>query len=166
MDDLKFYEVDAEYIKFLSKIDHKVPKIDYSSTSKHDKFLCGIVLKVCEHNYFAPISSFITPQRTNIIIKNNQGRALSSIRFSFMMPIPDGVATLKDIGAEKSREYRFLLNNELQFCIRNVEYIRLRAKTVYNTVVEGKNRIMVQNCCDFKVLERACAEYQQHLGKC
>ena len=93
---LFFYEVCADYISYLLSFDSKVPRIDYSTTSKHEKFLCGIVLSVNDHDYFAPISSFLTPQHTNIIIKNEDGRAISSVRFSFMIPVPPGVISIKN----------------------------------------------------------------------
>ncbi|MCL1873959.1 MAG: type III toxin-antitoxin system ToxN/AbiQ family toxin [Clostridiales bacterium] len=156
---LKFYEVDASYIKYLSKFDSKVPKVDYSASSQHDKFLCGIVLSINRYNYFAPISSFIIPQLTNIIIKNERGEDLSSIRFSFMIPIPDGVATIKNISREPSEKYRRLLNWELRFCMKNANAIFRKAKHVYNTVICGKDPLMIKNCYDFKTLEAACFEY-------
>jgi len=55
---LQFYEVDAEYIRYLMNVDSKVPQVDYSESSPHDRFLRGIVLTVNGHDYFAPISSF------------------------------------------------------------------------------------------------------------
>ena len=156
---LDFYEVDAKYISYLLGFDSKVPKVDYSAVSGHDKFLCGIVLSINGHDYFAPISSFTTPQRTNMIIKNEQGKAISSIRFSFMIPIPPNVVSVKRIKDEPSPEYRRLLNYELRFCQRNANTIFRLAKYVYNTVVGNNDPIMVKNCCDFKKLESACAEY-------
>ena len=159
MSDLKFYEVDSTYINYLSNIDSRVPYINYSEHSPHDKFLCGIVLIVSGYEYFAPISSFSIPQRTNILIKNTKGRVLSSIRFSFMIPIPPGIATVKDISAEPSQRYRFLLYDELRFCNRNANYIRQRAKAIYEAVVVRKIPLMVENCCDFTALEKACDEY-------
>ena len=124
MADLKFYEVDASYIEYLLKVDSKVPNVDYSASSPHDKFLCGIVLTVNNHDYFAPISSFKKPQRTNVLIRNPQGRVLSSIRLSFMIPIPPGAASLKDIDSEQSQNYKFLLYNELRFCNKNADFKR------------------------------------------
>jgi len=113
---LNFYEVSADYITYLLKFDSKVvPHIDYSKTSQHDKFMCGIVLFVNGHDYFATISSFAVPQRTNMIIKNEKGKPISSIRFSFMLPVPSGVDTIKSIKNELSPEYRRLLNLELGF---------------------------------------------------
>jgi protein AbiQ len=156
---LYFYEVKADYIAHLFDIDSKVPRVDYSATSKHDKFLCGIVLSVKSHDYFAPISSFTTPQRTNLIIKNEDGKAVSSIRFSFMIPVPPGVVTVKQFNDEPSVDYRRLLELELRFCRRNSKTIHRQAKFVYNTVIENKDPIMVKNCCNFLALEAACIEY-------
>ena len=157
---LYFYEVSADYISYLLKFDSKVPRIDYSKTSQHDKFMCGIVLSVNEHDYFAPISSFVTQQRTNMVIKNEKGKPISSIRLSFMIPIPPNVTTVKNIKNEPSPEYRRLLNLELQFCRKNANAIRRMAKHIHNSVVNGKDPIMIKNCCDFIKLEIACAKYQ------
>ena len=69
---LYFYNVKSEYIAYLSRFDSKVPRVDYSTDNRHDKFLCGIVLTVDKYDYFAPISSFAKQQRTNIIIKTRK----------------------------------------------------------------------------------------------
>ena len=162
---LFFYEVSADYISYLLRFDSKVPRVDYSATSKHDKFLCGIVLAVNGHDYFAPISSFITPQRTNMVIKNEEGKSVSSVRFSFMIPVPPNIVSVKNFDDEPSSDYRRLLDLELRFCRKNSNVIRRLAKLVYNTVVNNKDPIMVKNCCDFKKLETACAEYIKSMQK-
>jgi protein AbiQ len=156
---LDFYQVDTKYIDFLMRYDKRVPMVDYSTVSRYDKFLCGIVLKVNEHDYFAPISSFRTPQRTNIIIKDANGKDVASIRFSFMIPVPPNVVSIKKISDEPSEKYRILLNMELQFCRRNANAIFSRARFVYESVTIKKDPFMVKNCCDFTVLEAACVEY-------
>ncbi|MCL2322762.1 MAG: type III toxin-antitoxin system ToxN/AbiQ family toxin [Oscillospiraceae bacterium] len=158
---LDFYQVDANYIAYLLRFDNRVPKVDYSTVNAHDKFLCGIVLNVHGHNYFAPISSFRKQQRTNIIIKDDNGKSISSIRFSFMIPVPHGVISIKRIADESSEKYRILLNMELQFCRRNANAIYSRAQFVYNSVTIKKDPFMVQNCCDFNALESVCAEYEK-----
>ncbi|MCL1808385.1 MAG: type III toxin-antitoxin system ToxN/AbiQ family toxin [Clostridiales bacterium] len=94
-----------------------------------------------------------------MIIKNEEGKILSSIRFSFMIPIPPNVVVAKRIKDEPSLEYRRLLNWELQYCQKNSKAIYRLAKFVYNTVVNNMDPIMVKNCCNFKKLEAACAEY-------
>ena len=159
---LNFFEVETAYTAYLSNIDKRVPKVDYSAAGSHDKFLCGIVLDVNGHDYFAPISSFRIPQRTNVIIKDNNGKAVASIRFSFMIPVPPDVVSLKRIADEASPQYRILLNMELRFCRRNANAIYSRAKFVYDAVTVKKDPLMLKNCCDFKALETACAEYKPH----
>ncbi|MDR1532466.1 MAG: type III toxin-antitoxin system ToxN/AbiQ family toxin [Clostridiales bacterium] len=167
---LNFYEVDSDYINYLIAIDGKVPKINYSAGTEagvnpHDKFLCGIVLVVEGREYFAPISSFKTPQRTNIIIKDVNGKDVGSIRFSFMIPVPPGAAAVKRIENESSDKYRNLLNMELRYVNRNTRAILTRARYVYNSAVMKKDPSMIKNCCNFKVLETACAEYAKtHSG--
>jgi protein AbiQ len=156
---LDFYQVDAKYIAYLLDFDSRVPKVDYTAVDAYEKFLCGIVLSIHGHDYFAPISSFRTPQRTNIIIKDVNGKDVSSIRFSFMIPVPPDAISVKRIADEPSDKYRVLLNMELQYCRKNANAIYSRAKFVYDSVTIKNDPLMVKNCCDFKKLEAACAEY-------
>jgi len=156
---LDFYQVDVNYIIYLSKSDSRVPKVDYSVLGAYEKFLCGIVLSIHGHDYFAPISSFKTPQRTNIIIKDVNGKDVSSIRFSFMIPVPPGAVSIKRIADEPSSKYRILLDMELQYCRKNAKAIYSRARFVYDSVTVKKDPLMLKNCCDFKRLEAACTEY-------
>ena len=116
---LKFYEIDNDYIQYLKQYDNKIPDITYSS---NNKFVLGIVLRMDHYHYFAPISSFAIQQQTNLVIKNNS-RAISSIRFSFMFPIPIEVLNLKDFSSG-TQSYRDLLNVELQFCNQNIAEIK------------------------------------------
>ena len=76
-----------------------------------------------------------------------------------MIPVPPGVVSLKRIADEVSHQYRILLNMELRFCRRNANAIYSRARFVYDAVTVKKDPLMLKNCCDFKALEAACAEY-------
>jgi protein AbiQ len=76
-----------------------------------------------------------------------------------MIPVPPDVVTVKRIADEASAKYRILLDMELRFCRRNANAIYSRARFVYNSVTAKKDPLMVKNCCDFKKLEAACAEY-------
>ncbi len=88
---LKFYEVDSEYIKYLRvNGDQKIPNIEYE---KHKKFFCGIVLTINNFNYFAPVSSYNKKVHTSFLIMDKDRetkklKAISSLRFSFMFPCP------------------------------------------------------------------------------
>jgi len=146
----KFYEVDKDYVDFLKQVENKIPNISYE---RNDKFLCGILFSINGMNYYAPISSFNQQQRTNILIKNEEGKILSSIRLSFMFPVPDHFATVKDFKKEVPA-YKRLLMEELEFCNKNAEKIISKAQYIYDSVVNGPNDLMQKNCCDFIKLEK------------
>jgi len=155
MDRLFFYEVDKAYVSYLQEHERKIPNITYAS---HDRFICGVLFSINDMNYFAPVSSFNKEQRSNYLIKNNRGKAISSIRFSFMFPVPDDLVQRKDFSKEPPK-YRRLLAEELDFCNRHRDKIIAKARYIYNEVTKNKNPLMIKNCCDFKRLESLYASY-------
>ena len=80
---LYFYYVNKEYANFLRQDDEKVPNLNYDS---HDKFFCGVVFEINGFKYDAPISHETVKQQTSLIIYD-KGRAISSIKFAFMIPV-------------------------------------------------------------------------------
>lgn len=152
---LKFYDVDKSYIEFLKTTEAKIPNISYDT---HDKFICGVVLRINGKKYYAPISSFNKPQRTNILLKNNKGRVTSSIRLSFMFPVPDSALSEKDFSKENLK-YRRLLMEEYQYCNKHELQIIDKAQYIYQKVVCDADPLMVKNCCNFEKLENAYEQY-------
>lgn len=157
MDKLMFYDVDKKYIDFLKQYEPKIPTITYT---ERDKFLCGIVFSVNNHDYFAPISSVTQQQRSNLPIKNRTGETVATIRFSFMFPVPNGLAKIKDFSKEAGA-YRDLLHQEWVYCNRIAEKIHDKAKYIYKCVVEDKQDLMVKNCCNFALLEEKAHDYMR-----
>lgn len=150
---LKFYEVDKDYIRYLKGYEGKIPNIAYDH---HDKFICGILFTINGMNYYAPISSFTKRQRTNVLIKNGKGKVTSSIRLSFMFPVPPDKVAVKDF-AKEAPAYRRLLMEEAKYCNRHMAEIIDKAQYIYEAVTEKHNQMMCENCCDFKTLEKAYA---------
>ncbi|MEG2450017.1 MAG: type III toxin-antitoxin system ToxN/AbiQ family toxin, partial [Eubacterium sp.] len=91
--------------------------------------------------------SFNKQQRTNILIKNRSGKTLSSIRLSFMFPVPDHLVTVKNFSLEDPY-YKRLLLEELNFCNKNADKIISKAKYIYDSVTSGNNLMIAKNCCD------------------
>lgn len=154
MDKLHFFEVDKNYISYLKKFENRIPNISYET---NDKFVCGIVLKINDHNYYAPISSFNKQQRTNMLIHNEQNNPISSIRFSYMFPAPPGTIAIKDF-SKLDYGYKRLLMTELNYCNKNIEAILSKAKYVYNIGI-NRNHPLAQNCCNFNLLEAKSLEF-------
>ena len=157
---LKFYEVDGEYIKYLRvNGDQKIPNIEYE---KHKKFFCGIVLTINNFNYFAPVSSYNKKVHTSFLImdkdrETKELKAISSLRFSFMFPCPIEYLSQKDFSKEDEK-YKILLRKELHYCNINREKIKKMANEVYRLGLNEKNRQKF-NICDFKKLEEKYLEY-------
>lgn len=157
---LKFYEVDSEYIKYLRvNGDQKIPNIEYEN---HKKFFCGIVLTINNFNYFAPVSSYNKKVHTSFLIMDKDRetkklKAISSLRFSFMFPCPIEYLSQKDFSKEDEK-YKILLRKELHYCNTNREKIKKMANEVYKLGLNEKNRQKF-NICDFKKLEEKCLEY-------
>ncbi|WIV11076.1 type III toxin-antitoxin system ToxN/AbiQ family toxin [Proteiniborus sp. MB09-C3] len=159
MDKLMFYEVSQQYINYLKLFEPKIPNIDYNT---HNKFVCGVIFSIDGFNYFAPISSFKEQQKTNIIINNSNGEAVSSIRFSFMFPIPEAEIKIKDFSKEEYK-YRRLLLEEFKYCNIIRDKIISKAKYTYKRYNSGYDKMLMKNCCNFRLLEEKCLEYQVYL---
>jgi protein AbiQ len=76
-----------------------------------------------------------------------------------MIPVPSGAYHYKDISKEPNAQYRALLIREYIYCNKHSNAVFRTARYVYNAVTLKKDPLMIKNCCDFKALEAACAEY-------
>lgn len=155
MSKFKFYEVDKEYVKFLQKHEGKIPNISYDT---NDKFVCGVLFDINGIKYFAPVSSFTKQQKTNVLIKSASGKIISSVRLSFMFPIPDQLVRVKDFSREENR-YKRLLMEELDFCNKNSHKIVKKALYIYQAVKDGSDALLKKNCCNFDRLESVYTQY-------
>lgn len=160
---LDFYFINDEYISFLSKTEiesrgfSRVPIFQYGEHRKQ-KFMIGIILKINNFNYFAPISSSCVQYKNNILIKSN-GAVVSSIRFNYMFSVPKSEIQKAIFSNVSNSSYKNLLINELNYCReKEVEIFKLAFST-YKAVLLGKNLGLVNNSCDFKLLEQKCLEY-------
>ncbi|MCM1466700.1 MAG: type III toxin-antitoxin system ToxN/AbiQ family toxin [Alistipes sp.] len=167
---MDFYHVDEMYSKFLQDYEKehrgvtKVPNIHYAD---RDKFVFGAVLLVNGFNYYVSVSSFDKKQEANILIRitGDKKEIKGSLRFNYMIPVPDECLKrliIKDISDEK---YRTLLNKEYQFCLVNEERIQKKANKIYTMVIQNAKPNLTNNSCDFKILEEAYRQYLNNMSK-
>ena len=155
---LKFYDVEENYINYLKTIDRQIPDITYTT---NNKFVCGIVLDIDGVSYYAPISHTTKRYRTSKLIYDN-GRPISSIRFSFMFPAPQSVLTEKNFAQIRAIDphYADVIAAEYQYCIKNESDILQKARSVYN-IGCNKEHQFNYTCCDFKKLEAEYSKYDK-----
>ena len=165
MGNLNFYTVDSAYVEYLKNAETqkrwftRVPNMEYGQNRKQ-KFLCGIVLQINEANYYVPVTSFKLKRSDNFLIIADSGDVVSSLRFNYMFPIPNGVVHERIIHSEPDIKYRALLSQELRYCIKNQDTIRKYAERTYKRVQLGKDPGLVHNSCDFALLEEKCRFWQ------
>ena len=167
---MDFYRVDEKYNTYLQKYEKekrgvtKVPNIRYTD---RNKFAFGAVMQINGLNYYVSVSHFDKAQEANILIRvpGDQKEVKGSLRFNYMIPVPDECLErliIKDVEDEK---YRLLLNKEYQFCMDNADRIQKKANKIYDMGVNNRKQILTDNSYDFKILEEACQKYTDEFLK-
>lgn len=172
---LNFYIVDDNYIKYLSEFDNHIA---YNKTEKRPYI--GVVVKVDEHYYFAPLFS---PKQKHKTYKDNltffkimdtkTKNNLGIIRFSDMIPVPKESLYLLDL-KNKSYGYKRLLSAQYSYInkTKNKEKIMEKAEKIYKIVTKNSKSKMAAFykglSCDFKLLEEKSKQYNKkmNLEKC
>ena len=154
---LAFFHVEEKFTKFLQTFDKRVPMINYRT---HDKFLCGTVLEIGNHQYYVPVSSNVKRMQTSLLIEDAKGVPFASLRFCFMFPATATVLTRISFKntQQNDPQYAALLQSEWNFCRANEASIRTKAKQVYK-IGCNKNHPLNYTCCDFSFLERYYLNY-------
>lgn len=167
---MDFYRINEEYNRYLHTYEKekrgitKVPNIRYAD---RNKFAFGAVLQVHGINYYVSVSSFDKKQEANILIRipGDKKEVKGSLRFNYMIPVPNECIerlVIKDIKDEK---YRLLLNKEYKFCIDNFERIQKKANKIYEMVIENRKQKLTDNSCAFSILEQGYHEYVENVLK-
>jgi len=165
---MDFYHINEEYNRYLQNYEKekrgitKVPNIRYTD---RNKFAFGAVMRVNDMNYYVSVSSFDKKQEANILIRvpGDAKEIKGSLRFNYMVPVPEECIKrliIKDVEDEK---YRTLLNKEYQFCMDNSERIQKKANKIYKMVTTNRKQILTDNSCDFKILEQGYQEYVKNV---
>ena len=164
---MDFYRIDEKYNQFLQRYEKekrgvtKVPNLKYAD---RDKFAFGAVMKVNGINYYVAVSSFDKKQEANILIRipGDKKEVKGSLRFNYMVPVPDDCIQKLIIKDIKDEKYRTLLNKEYQFCMDYTIRIQKKANKIYEMVTTHRKQILTDNSCDFHILE---AGYQEYIEK-
>lgn len=170
MDNLNFYTIPNHYVTYLQGEEiakrgfTRIPDMNYGKNRK-PKFLCGVVLEINNVNYFVPVSSYKQQKPDNFLICDKNGKVVSSLRFNYMFPVPLNIVKERRIDTEQDLKYKALLSQELKYCIDNQEDIRRLASRTHKRVKLGKNQTLINNSCDFTLLEQKSLEYSKTQNK-
>ena len=119
--------------------------------------------------YFAPLTSpkekHQTMNTTLDFLKLDNGR-LGAINFNNMLPVTNKNIIKLDLDKEcltKTEEkYTKLLKEQIYWLNRNDEKLYNRSKKLYDKYISGTlNKNIAKRCCNFKLLEEKCKEYNK-----
>lgn len=113
------------------------------------------------------LSSFDKKQEANILIRvpGDKKEVKGSLRFNYMIPVPDECVEKLVIKEIKDEKYRILVNKEYRFCMDNAERIQRKANKIYEMVTTNRKQILTDNSCAFHLLENGCREYIERFYK-
>lgn len=133
-------------------------------TRKFRRKYIGILLKINEINYIAPLSSYKdkhAKMKDEIDFIKIGTKAV--INLNNMFPVLFDEISKVMIEDETDFNYKQLLRNEYDLCVPKFKKIIRNAKVLYNQVVKY-NMPIRKRCCDFKKLELKCIEYKEMKG--
>lgn len=166
---LHLYNIDMKYVRNLSKVDDNVMSVS-PQTSKENRPFVGIVV-VCDNKpYCIPLTS---PKPKHEKMKNDKdfhkmydkkGNFIGAINFNNMIPVDKNVIKMVDVKIypnDPRREYKGLLNDQLDWCNKNSEIVINKAVKLYDIVTRtpDKMRNLTRRCCNFQKLERVLEKY-------
>lgn len=162
----KLVKIDYKYCDFLRKSDNRVP---YNKGTKELRPFVGILFKIDDKEYFAPLSS---PKEKHLKMKNYidffkiDNGILGVINFNNMIPVTKNnyeIINLNDTNLDiKDKKYQELLKNQLSWLNKNSTTVRKKAKKLYDKYKnESLNKNIYNRCCNFLLLEQKCNEYNK-----
>lgn len=115
-------------------------------------------------NYYVSVSSFDKKQEADILIRvpGDEKEIKGSLRFNYMVPVPDKCLEKLNSKEVQGEKYRLLLNQEYQFCMDNIEKIQRKAEKIYNMVTTNRKQMLTDNSCAFHILEE---DYREYINK-
>ena len=168
---LYFITLTSSYLKYLGIYENKV-------SLKVNRPFIGIVFKINNKEYFAPLSSPKEKHKrmkTNIdFFKIDKGN-LGIINFNNMIPVInndicrnklDLEMLSKSLNTDDIKYFR-LLKNQLEYCERNKNIILAKAEKIYNIFTKNLDKLsesqkkMYGRVNNSKVLEHASKEFEK-----
>ena len=166
MEELLFYTVDNNYIKYLSQFDKHV---SYNKDEiGHSRPYLGIVLKIEAYKYFVPLYSYkehYEKYKSNpsfFFVYDRKNKPLAIIKFSAMIPVPQNINVTNLLKYDKQdAKYQNLISAEYRYINSNKKEIYRRANKMYIAVTKHKNNFLKTIACNFNLLENKSLEYTQ-----
>ena len=160
MENIKLYEISEKYINYLLPY---APHLFHNSkeNQKNKRKYIGVILRINEINYFAPLSSYKEKHKQmKEALDFIKIKKYAVINLNNMFPAPINECKYVDINNERNIHYKALLRSEYRFIKSIQEKVRKNAALVYNHKLKnGNSTALAKRCNDFLKLEDAYKNY-------
>ncbi len=165
---LQIVRIDSDYCDYLRKFDDKIA---YNKYDKELRPFIGILFEIDSYKYFAPLSSPKDKHKKmkNMIdflkIKNGE---LGAVNFNNMIPVTNKNYSLIDLNKKMSKteevKYQKLLKEQLIWLNSHYNQVKNKSFKLYQLYNSGKlSQNIKERCCNFKLLEEKCLEYNKEI---
>ena len=163
---LKVVKVNTDYCNYLRQFDSKVP---YNANEKELRPFIGLLFKINNCEYFAPLSS---PKSKHLSMRNMmdfikiKNGELGAVNFNNMIPVKSANYSLIELTQDNTltyaeSKYRHMLQYQLNWLNENIAQIHNKSFNLYNKYINNKLPNSIKNrCCDFLLLEEKCNQYK------
>ena len=163
---LQIIRVDTNYCNYLRKFDSRVA---YNMNEKEFRPFVGILFKIEDCEYFAPLSS---PKEKHKKMKNTvdffkiKNGELGAVNFNNMIPVNENNYSLVELNKEtltmSELKYQKLLREQLEWLNANYYQVKNKSFKLYELYNNGKlPENIMKRCCNFKLLEEKCKQYKK-----
>lgn len=152
MDKLMLVRLDEQYCNYLRIFENKIP---YNFDNKKLRPFVGVLFKIRNMMYFAPLSS---PKAKHLKMKEkldffklDEGK-LGAINFNNMLPVTNNNIIILDLKnqnlTKKEIKYNKLLQEQIFWLNRNKNKLYGRSKKLYDKYLDGTlNSNIKDRCC-------------------
>ena len=174
---MNWYSIKDDYIDYIKQADNLVPNVSYGSNKT--KCFLGIIVINNNFNYFIPLTSYkekfkkIREGADFYKLKDQAGKVYAALNINNMIPVPDNMYELinknnlylfRDFkNYNEQRQYWDLLKKELKLIDENE--VQKRAAKLRSIFETAQNKKLISRCCNFKLLEERCLEYERSQKK-
>lgn len=160
----KIVRIDSQYCDYLRQFDGKV---FYNKGDKELRPFVGVLFKIKNLEYFAPLSS---PKEKHKKMRNTidflkiKNGELGAVNFNNMIPVTSKNYEEIDLNAPTititEKKYQKLLVEQLDWLNANYNQVKNKSYKLYNLFKTKKLTQNISNrCCDFLLLEEQCKKY-------
>ncbi len=156
---LIMYDISEDYKQYLRQYDNKV-------SEKESRKFYGILISKDNTDYYIPFTSKIekkTNSKLTVPVKDTNNCVIAKLLLNNMIPVNEKDSFIVDVEKSKYKDY---FNKEIAYLRKQsvIQEILRKVDNIFKVLENSNNpdyNFFKKLCCDFKLLEEKCVEYNK-----